>query len=194
MSQAQQFFEQLYGGQEGVLELRALEPGDSKPRERDFIALRDGRIDAGRVESFIQTCAAKKWNAYFGVALRAQASIKDRKGDLDHCQSLTALFVDADYKREGEAETRGKIAALPVPPSLMVSTGGGLHVYWLLSRPLLLKTADGLAQARQLLQSVAKHADVVDQSVSEPARVLRIPGTWNFKYTPPLPVVWEDAE
>jgi len=142
----------------------------------------------------MRTCAAKKLNAYFGVALRTQSAVNDRKGDLHHCQLLTALFVDADYKRDGEAETRRKIAALLVPPSLTVTTGGGLHLYWLLSRPLLLKTKDGLSQALQLLKSVAAHADVVDQSVSEPARILRIPGTLNYKYPTPQPVVWEDPE
>lgn len=193
-AQWQPFFDQLYGGQVGVLELRALQFGDDKPELRDFISLKDGRIDPASVQKFVNTCAAKKWNAFFGVALRNELSIKDRSGNLEHCQTLTALFVDADYKRDGETETRRKIATLSASPSLMVSTGGGLHVYWLLSRPLELKTKDGLAQARRLLKSVATHADVVDKSVSEPARILRIPGTLNYKYDPPQHVVWENAE
>lgn len=193
MSQAEAFFSELYAGQTGVLELRTFKHPDAKELRR-FIPVNEGAFDFTPVARFLKETEQRKIGAYFGVALRTQLALKTGEGDLAHCQSLTALFVDADYKRDGEAETRSKIAALPVSPSLTVSTGGGLHVYWLLSRPLLLKTADGLAQARQLLQSVAKHADVVDQSVSEPARVFRIPGTWNFKYTPPRPVVWEDAE
>lgn len=193
MSQAEAFFSELYAGQSGILELRTFKHPDANAL-RKFIPVQEGAFDFTPVARFLKETEQRKIGAYFGVALRTQASLRTGEGDLAHCQSLTALFVDADYKRDTEAETRRKIAALPVPPSLMVSTGGGLHAYWLLSRPLLLKTAEGLTQARQLLESVASKADVADKSVSEPARVLRIPGTWNFKYTPPLPVVWEDAE
>ena len=39
-----------------------------------------------------------------------------------------------------------------------------------------------MAKAKSLLRRVARAVvDVVDESVSEPARVLRIPGSMNFK-------------
>ena len=52
----ERFFNHLYDGQAGVLELRALRSGDGAPVERDFIPLKDGRIDPARVQSFVNTC------------------------------------------------------------------------------------------------------------------------------------------
>ena len=74
--------------------------------------------------------------AYFGVALRTQSAMQDHKGDRSHCHLLTALFVDADFKRLGEVETRRRLAEFPIPASIVVHSGGGLHSYWLLRTPL----------------------------------------------------------
>ena len=102
----------------------------------------------------------------------------------DHCQTLTTLFVDADFKLMGEEETRRRIAASPLPPSLVVHSGGGLHVYWVLKEPIFLQMSGGMKKARNLLQQWAlQFESVVDVDVSEPVRVLRIPGSTNYKPT-----------
>ena len=117
---------------------------------------------------------------FFGVALRSQASLKTRKGDAAHCQTLSVLFCDVDFKHLGEDETRRRIADCPLPPSMIVASGGGWHVYWRLKKPFYLKKE--MAEAKRWLRHIAASvADVVDEEVSEPVRVLRIPGSFNFK-------------
>ena len=197
VSETVTFLTALYAGQSGVLELRTFGPdGDDDAvkntrreahRLRDFVPVENGAFDAVRVHRFITGCVKAKLGAFFGVALRSRDSLKTRKGDAAHCQTLTSLFVDADFKHLGEQETRRRIDACPLPPSMVVESGGGLHPYWILKQPFQLKREMTTAK-RWLRHIAASVADVVDEDVSEPIRVLRLPGSLNFKYDPPRPV------
>jgi hypothetical protein len=196
---AVRFFSTLYSGQSGVLELRTV-PLEQTPEQRriawrlrDFVPVIDGKFNVQRIDRFIKDTTARRMAAYFGVALRTPQAARDRKGSGAYCQTLTALFVDADFKHLGEAETRKRLADFPIPPSIIVNSGGGLHPYWLLRRPLELQQG-GYAHAHSILRRLAQSvADVVDEGVSEPARILRIPGSLNFKkeYGDPRSVVLE---
>jgi hypothetical protein len=193
-----QFFSTLYAGQSGTLELRTV-PLEQTPEQRriawrlrDFVPVRQGKFNVQRIDRFIKETAALRMAAYFGVALRTPAAATDRKGDASHCQTLTALFVDADFKHLGEVETRKRLSEFPIPPSIVVNSGGGLHPYWLLRQPLDLQR--DYRGAQSILRRLAKGvADVVDEGVSEPARILRIPGSFNFKkeYIEPRAVIVE---
>ena len=182
----------LYGHLPGshVIELRTFGPNGDSPaaiklrkeanRLRDFVLVKDGVYDATRFDQFVKGCNRAKLGAFYGVAQRAQVSLKDHKGDAAHCQTLSTLFVDADFKHLGEEETRRRIRDCPLPPSMVVESGAGLHVYWVLKRPFYLKKEMKVAK-RWLRHIAASVADVVDETVSEPARVLRLPGSYNFK-------------
>lgn len=199
MTPAAQFFGTLYAGHTGILELRTWGPedDDQSPQAkrqrsaayylRDFVPVVDGHLDYARIEKYLAGCERAELGAFFGVALRVPSSGKDRSGDAAHCQTLTALFVDADFKY---AETRKKLAEYPIPPTIVVNSGGGLHPYWLLRQSLDLQRDHPGAQSilRRLAYSVAA---IVDTSVSEPTRVLRIPSSLNYKYDPPRPVTLE---
>ena len=189
-SDAARFFKELYFGQDGVLEIRTFGPDGNSPaakklrkeanRLRDFVLIKNGFCDEARIQRFLDGCKKAKLGAFFGVALRSRAALKDKKGDGAHCQTLTCLFVDMDFRHLGEDETRKRLAAAPLPPSMVVESGGGLHPYWILKQPFYLKKE--MADAKRWLRHIASSvADVVDETVSEPARVLRIPGGYNFK-------------
>lgn len=199
ITRAQQFFEALYAGQSGILELRTVprDPASAEDRRlaaslRDFVPVSKGAVDMTRVERFLARTTSRKMAAYFGVALRTPQAATDRKGGLPYVQALTALFVDGDFKYKGEAETRRRLVEFSLPPSILVASGGGCHAYWLLREPIDLRR--DLARAQSLLHRLAMSLeDVVDVSVSESARVLRIPGSMNFKeeYGEPRPVALE---
>jgi hypothetical protein len=192
------FFSTLYAGQSGILELRTV-PLEQTPehrraawRLRDFVPVMQGHFDVQRIDRFIKETTSRRMAAYYGVALRTPQAAADRKGSAPYCQTLTALFVDADFKHLGELETRKRLSDFPIPPSVIVNSGGGLHPYWLLRQPLDLQRDYGGAQS--ILRRLAKGvAEIVDESVSEPARILRIPGGLNFKkeYGEPRLVVVE---
>jgi hypothetical protein len=179
------FLATLYEGCEGLVELRALHPEDSAVTGRAFVALRD----MAGVEAFVR--ARGRDNLYMAVATRADAS----SGALANCLHLPALFADIDFKATPEATARAARARFPLPWSMLVHSGGGLHAYLLLREPLDLRDPADATMARQLLRRLAV-ALGADMASAEPARVLRLPGTLNRKpeYGTPRPVVVEILE
>jgi hypothetical protein len=138
--------------------------------------------DLAAVEAFIKKFQDR--DIYMGVASRIQADVRGAEG----CLSLHALFADLDFKDSSEAETRARLAAFPVPPSCVVASGGGLQVYWFLLDAINLQTDAEIAKLLLVALARVLHGDLRS---AEPARILRIPGTTNYKYTPPRPVTIE---
>lgn len=77
-----------------------------------------------------------------------------------------------------------------LPPSVVVSSGHGLHVYWLLDEPITItdeNRQDVMAAARkvqQLLRNRASRQGWYIDPVADLSRVLRVPGTYNYKGDP----------
>jgi CheY-like chemotaxis protein len=76
--------------------------------------------------------------------------------------------------RERMEKVKSNIEAIGFPkPSIIVSSGNGIHTYWLLDK----RVGDGAVEVVKLL-SKATNGDV---RVAEKARVMRLPGTLNIK-------------
>jgi len=175
MTRLRDFFAALFFS--GFIELRALAlPGVVVDR-RFFPA-----SDPTPAKQFLAAHKAK--NIFFGVAARRDGS----GGDLGNCLSLRALFGDLDFKDLPEAEARARLARFPLPPSIVVASGGGLHVYWLLREPAELPAE--AVRTKDLLRRLARELDG-DLNAAEPAHVFRVPWTRNFKYDPPRLVTIE---
>lgn len=117
---------------------------------------------------------------YFGCATR------EGGGKKEHCREAVALWCDVDFKNVQEAEARERLARFQPAPSIIINSGGGLHVYW-----LLLKVAVAFDLER-VLKGLAKVLSA-DPQCAEIARVLRIPGSFNHKYRPSREVRIEQA-
>jgi hypothetical protein len=170
------FLQMLYPVNEGYLDLRAL-----PSRAQAFIPIGD---KAG-VATFLSTHAEE--HVYIGVATRRSAE----SGALENCAELSCVFVDIDFKTTSEADARERLATFPLSPSLVINSGGGLHVYWLMREPFRLPEEADAAQS--LLRRVAQHFGG-DLASAEPARVLRVPTSFNVKYDPPRLVTIEHIE
>lgn len=162
----------------GLTELRAL-----PSKATAFV----NATDADAIERFLRAHANE--NVFVGVATRKDAS----SGKLENCAELHVLFCDIDFKDIPEAEARALIERFPLRPSIIIKSGHGLHIYWLLREPLDLQGPDDRQRADSLLRRLcpALHGDI---SSADPARVLRIPRTLNCKYTPPRHVVIEQFD
>ncbi len=115
----------------------------------------------------------KARNVHFGPNPRR------RKGGTTADVALArCLFVDIENVTADEAMVRIAATALP-DPSAIVSSGGGVHVYWRLAEPM-----DDLniwtGRQKALIGVLAS-----DPVVHDPPRVMRLPGTMNHKYDPP---------
>ena len=160
----------------GCRELRAIPK--NKQERPTAVALDVDNLDG--VSRYIAT-VGKSRDLYIGVATR------------DHDRqpvALHALFTDIDNKDFAtEAEARESLAAFPLKPSAIVQSGGGLHVYWISRTPIDL-TNGGAPRAKTLLRKLAAVTGG-DMRSAEPARILRLPGSLNHKYSPSRPVTLE---
>jgi hypothetical protein len=112
--------------------------------------------------------------------------------------ALKSLFIDLDAKGEDKnsyanitdaaAALGAFIKAIGFPnPSIIVSSGGGLHVYWVMASALTPEEWQPLAHA--LVNAAKQHGLKFDSACTiDSARVMRIPNTANRKFDPPQPV------
>ncbi len=139
---------------------------------------------------------------YYCLSLQAEAA-KNHRGGLvakRHASlalSLKSIWLDIDvkdppkgYKDLAEALDAlqaFRIAADLPPPSAIVHSGGGLHVYWISDRALSKAEWEPYAQGLKAL--AVKHELRCDAGLTtDAARILRVPDTFNYKTTPPRPV------
>lgn len=135
--------------------------------------------------------------AYFAPAEYLTPDSREAANVSDAC----GFWMDFDCGEEKAAAGKGypnvidaqqavrqfsKDVGLPEPTHI-VSSGGGLHVYWVLDR--VVDRAIWQAYAAKLKRLTKAHGLLADDSrTADIASVLRIPGTLNFKYDPPRPV------
>lgn len=114
----------------------------------------------------------------------------------DNVVSLRSLFLDIDCKDgpNGYATQAEAAAALGAflreiglsRPTIIVSSGGGLHCHWVLSRALPPREWKPLAMA--LAEATKRHGLKCDTQVTiDSARILRPPQTFNYKQETPRP-------
>lgn len=129
------------------------------------------------------------FDVFFGVALRrcpGAMNIRDcqhRPQGRDHLSRVPATWGDFDLTPDEDdpTELRDRLRASAVPPALLLSSGRGIHAYWLLDEP----TAD-LARIERINRGIRDGLGA-DNAV-DAARILRVAGTLNHKYGASLPV------
>lgn len=146
------------------------------PSKKQFFVSSPNRDEIGRIVN----ANIHNQNIYFGCCTR-----NGGKGTKEACREVVALWLDIDFKdlAGGQAEADKTIESM-IPPSVVVSSGNGYHIYWLLREPVEAKPEiiepylTGLAQRYN-----------GDPSAAELARILRVPGTFNYKNSGKKPVV-----
>jgi hypothetical protein len=131
-----------------------------------------------------------------GVALR-----HGQGGTAADVSRAGALWADIDYKLwqntdDAAAAALGAVKVFRWQPSALVCSGGGLQPYWRLAVPYDV-ASDGKERLERLNAAMARALSGRERTpdhVQDVARILRLPGTWNWKYAPPQPVrlVWCD--
>lgn len=110
---------------------------------------------------------------------------KIHKSDVAAVNCLYAEFDNKDWADEDALTAH--IASLRPFPSAIVQSGGGYHAYWLLSETYEINTAAGRTHIDQIETAWVGYVKG-DPTVHDLARVLRVPGSQNHKYSPPKPV------
>lgn len=134
------------------------------------------------------------WDAYFALATFQD----DMTREAANVRQMRSFYIDLDcgvnlksgkpkpFKTQVEAISAlrqfCKDTGLPRP--LLVNSGYGVHVYWHLDAPVSM--ADWLPVAERLKRLCAEKGFEADSAVTaDAARILRLPGTHNYKDTTP---------
>jgi hypothetical protein len=154
--QIQRFID-LLGKPRGTSRLRAFFPSGDPRKEAD-----PGRKGAAKPQ-LIQDWQSEGRGVYIVI---------NDGGDTDaQITDCRALFCEWDDKPIEWQVNAWRQLGLP-EPTMQVATGGkSIHSYWVLSEPLAPE------QWRELQRRLLAHADA-DRSISNPSRVMRLPGCW----------------
>jgi hypothetical protein len=153
------------------------------------------------VDELAEQYAAEGRNVFFGVAKYATGDNRTK----ENVRALKAFWLDIDcgeVKAEVNPETgrpdgyinqaaglqalKEFCSVVGLPKPTLVNSGGGLHVYWPLEEEITRAEWEPVAER---FKDVCRTQNFyVDDKVFEVARILRIPGTYNFKEETPRPV------
>jgi len=132
------------------------------------------------IEEYMET----GWNVYYSTAGFGSKN----KADADNAVCKKELYVDIDCgeKKPYADKTAGIIAlqlftkAVGLPKPTLVDSGNGIHAHWFLQEAVPVHEWKAVAEA--LKDKCVKHSFIVDaQCTSDVVRVLRVPGTTNFR-------------
>ena len=138
-------------------------------------------------------------NIYFGVHPTTAIPETNPRGEpappravraqLGVIAAINCLYTEFDAKDfpNGKDGARAAADAVQPQPSVLIDSGGGYHLYWLFDKPWVLGGDEDRERAKQLQAAWVAYTGG-DPVVKDLARVLRVPGTRNYKYTP-VPVV-----
>ncbi len=129
-------------------------------------------------------------DVWFGVATRHERLTQGR-GGADDCHQIAGLWLDLDVAGPRHRDSTNLPATLEDayrildrfqhPPSFVIESGGGLQPWWFLDEPATVDP-ELLRRWHQTWARIAAETGGwrID-NVSDPARVMRVPGTLNRK-------------
>lgn len=138
------------------------------------------------------------------------------RGRVEDVTALTCLWVDIDIESaEGHKGAKRRARDLEhaldvvrtigmhgiLKPSILVNSGGGLHAYWTLKEAWVFGEDGTREEADMMLlrwksfcMGISSGMGVDLDAVFDMARILRVPGTVNRKYSPPRKVECLDID
>lgn len=148
--------------------------------------------------------AQTKVEVYFQVGLSSENLGQRQRCKARDVIGIPALCIDLDLAGTGhkkknlpkdESSAREILESFPLEPTMIVNSGGGLHVWWVFKSFWKFSTAKENREAEALSQRFnyvfrdkAREMGLDVDSVYDLARVMRVPGTFNNKTGEPRPV------
>lgn len=201
LSQAKQFFDLWFSLTPGYLIIWAKKPGSKNSLTSSFL----GRTRNEDAALKAVELANSGHDVYFGTCLLAHKPGEGLRGKGEDTCATVGLWLDLDLAGDGhagaglcpdDASAQALVAKFGLQPSAVVHSGGGLHLYWSFSQPHKMNCFADRVTARlrsDRFQDFFRRPEVNPEAwtidrTSDLARVLRVPGTLNFKQADPRPV------
>jgi hypothetical protein len=164
-------FGQYYKEHRGFILVKSVKRGDPKMSTRYF----------PNIEILAKEHYGEERDVYFGICPRERM-----KAEKEHIHYLVALWADLDIGPEGHEDKQvyfegpqqaaKAIRSFPRAPSIIVESGRGAHLYWLLKD---VNEATDNEKLERILKSVSDHLQCdTDPNLDT---VLRLPETVNTK-------------
>jgi hypothetical protein len=172
--ETQQFIDSLFApflqdNQLAFLTFTAIHPDGSHPTPSRHVPIGNAQMLERAVER-LHSANKQGWGAYLGIAPRVRDLGRWSRGTRRDLVALPAVFIDVDSPHD----LAFRLMRFDLPPSCVVSSGKGYHVYWFLKTP-----ARDFAAADDLLRRLAHHFGS-DEKMTV-AQSMRLPGTSNTK-------------
>lgn len=176
------FVYNLFEGLDAYFELRFLR--NKEVQQEFYRGVKE--IDWEEVANKNRDC----YNVFFSVCGRSSKS-----GKAEAVSVVPALWLDIDNltkERENEILDLWYVKEVLPIPSYFIRSGHGVHIYWLLAKPVKINRPEDTKSIRGYLYGLANflHAD----HCYDLSRVMRLPETINWKY-PDAPAtcnIWYD--
>jgi hypothetical protein len=204
---AVQFLLRLFDGVPGAVELTAIKPKGSTSHLpyntwTDFIPEHYRGVELGEALLNMQALNEQAgFGVYYGTTVR-RAVLPSGAG-VDRGKEESALYApclwaDMDFKATDKRPERSLselvllLSQMETPPSIAISTGGGVQALWLLEQPL--DCTHYSASRVKLAIHKGLQAFVGSDSVANGDRVMRLPYYYNTKRETWVfvEVLWED--
>jgi len=150
--------------------------------------------DAGQAAAVVEACGQA--DVYVGVGLSPEDFGPHQRCPADRIAGIAGIWADFDLlsdahpKKALPASLADAFSIIPaqLPPTITVATGNGGHAWWLLKEPLIFEIDEERAHAaavvyrwHTLLRFNASNRGWAFDRLADLPRVMRIPGTRNFK-------------
>lgn len=154
-------------------EIRNISRKGSSPTQNFYYVRSYGIVPTGSelpLEDRVDHANSLGYDVYFGVLGRFAFN-----GSGDNVLGTTRiLWADFDDKAFVWGNGLQAMNSLPVPPDIIVDTGGGTHAYWTLDEYIPVDTAE------TIMRGISKRHKA--DHCWDRARIMRLPGTVNWKY------------
>jgi len=167
-----ELFEPTFNSESGAIEIRTFTP----PTQAFFNSEFDAAVRVYEI-------CNQGLNAYFGVNPRI-----GNKGKKENVHYVGAFHAEIDYGETGHKkgspcktydEALSGIESFQPEPTMLIHSGGGFHCYWVLSNPVKVSEI-GIPVLERINKALSEKLGG-DPGTQDISRVLRIPGTFNFK-------------
>lgn len=162
---AQTFLRNLFGAipDDSCLELRVKQK-DGGAKQSFYPSIEQVLVDQFPLD-------ARVW---FGVTLRKSGTSTGTYDDLTWC---SALWADFDAV-EDKTQIVKRLHTFQFRPHIIVDSGGGIHAYWLLEKPLDMRNDQHRTYVRECVYGLSVMLKS-DEAVHDPTRIMGLPGTLN---------------
>ena len=184
--QVKEFLEALYGEHlkkhKGFIEILFLSDTEQGVFKQSFYP---------DIETLYNTYLSENWRdskykIIMGMALREEKGKATKK----YINYITSLYLDIDYGPEGhgkksefkdKGEAEQHIKSIKPKPSIIVDSGYGFHIYWLLKKSEIVRDKKTeFSRIETILDGIIKEHKG-DMGTGDYTRKLRLPGTKNRK-------------